>query len=130
MQLAGSKLAGSKKTGNILWDILRSPDTSLMPGGAILAAPMKIGTKLLIAGSAVGATAAYSYFQKNGIGQSQQAATGGYTITAQPGSTVNIEKPTTGSIDQKQEATQIDTSGLMSILMIGAVVMVLMMFKK
>jgi hypothetical protein len=129
MQLAGSTLAGSKKTGNWLVDMLRSPDVSLMPGGAVLA-PMKIGTKLLIAGSAVGAAAAYSYFQKNGIGQTQQAATGGYTITAQPGSTVNIEKPTTGSIEQKQAATQIDTSSIMSILMIGAVVMILMMFKK
>jgi len=128
------QLAASKKTGNWLWDVLRSPDVSLMPTGAILGAPMKVGTKVLIAGSAVAATAAYSYFQKNGIGQTQKqdATTGGYVITAQPGSTVNIDKPTTGAIDQKQEATatQLETGGIMSILMVAAVIVVLMMFKK
>jgi hypothetical protein len=128
------QLAASKKTGNWLWDTLRSPDVSLMPSGAILAAPLKIGTKVLIAGSAVAATAAYSYFQKNGIGQDQKqkATTGDFIINAEPGSTVRIDKPTTGSIDQSQAATatQLETGGIMSILMIAAVIVVLMMFKK
>jgi len=124
------QLAGTKKTGNWLWDTLRSPEM-IMPGGAIFA-PMKIGTKVALAATAIGATAAFSYFQKNGIGQTQKqaAATGGYTITAQPGSTVNIEKPTTGAIEQAQTAQAVDTGGIMSILMVAAVVVVLMMFKK
>jgi len=130
------QLATSKKTGNVLWDFFRDPMTTLMPGGAILATPLKLGTKLVIAGGAVAATAAYSYFQKNGIGQTQEqkqaATTGGYTITAEPGSTVNIEKPTTGAIDQSQAATQTATQIDMSWLLIIGIIAIggLMLLKK
>lgn len=91
----------------------------ILPTGAIIGMPLKLGTKLLIAGTAVAGVAAYSYFQKNGIqqAQTQKAETGGYTITAQPGSTVNIEKPTTGAVEQAQTATatQTDMSWLLII---------------
>lgn len=133
-------LAGSKKTGNILWDTLRSPDVSLMPTGAFLSTPMKLGTKLLLAGSAVAAVGAASYMggQKQALSSSQKAiaaAPTNYNFYQTPGGgAMTINQPSGGvaSTDQKtnQTATQLETGGIMSILMIAAVVMVLMMFRK
>lgn len=125
-----SKLMVGKKTGNWFIDLFRSPDM-IMPGGAILA-PMKIGTKVLIAGSAVAATAAYSYFQKNGIGQSSSQKATAAAPTAynfyqtKGGGPMNISGLSggTASTEQKadQSASQTDLSGLLiaAVIAIGA----------
>lgn len=123
-------LAG-KKTGNWFVDLLRGPDM-IMPGGAILAAPMKIGTKVLIAGSAVAATAAYSYFQKNGIGQKVEQKATAAAPTAynfyqtKGGGPMNVSGLSggTATTEQKsdQTASQTDLSGLLiaAVIAIGA----------
>jgi hypothetical protein len=123
-------LAG-KRGGNWFIDILRSPDM-MFPAGAVLATPLKLGTKVLIAGSAVAATAAYSYFQKNGIGQTVEqkataAAPTNYNFYQTPqGGPMNISGLSGGTAKTEQKsdqtASQTDLSGLLiaAVIAIGA----------
>lgn len=112
-----------------LQEHLNELSNPILPTGAIISAPLKLSTKLIAAGAVVAGAGVYSYLQKNGIqqAQTQKAETGGYTITAQPGSTVNIEKPTTGAIDQAatQTATQMDMSWMLilGIIAIGGLML-------
>ena len=135
-------MLATRKTGNPIIDWMRSPQQIMgmvtpYPSWAYPAAGMKLGTKLLIAGAGVGAVGVASYLGGSKIAQDaalkQTAKTGDYFITAQPGSTVNLTNPTTGAIQQKetstQSATQIDTGGITTILLVVAAVAALSILK-
>lgn len=137
-------ILATRKTGNWLLDSLRSPENIL--GTGIVGYPswaypaksgIKMSTKIIAAGAGVAAVGVASFLGGQKISQDaalkQTAKTGDYYITAQPGSSVNLTNPTTGSIQQKetstQAATQLDTGGITTILLVVAAIAALSIFK-
>jgi len=128
-------ILATRKTGNWFLDALRSPDNIFGMGAAT--SGIKMSTKLIVAGAGVGAVGIASFLGGQKLSQDaalkQTAKTGDYNITAQPGSTVNLNQPATGAISQKetstQNATQIDAGGISTILLIVAAIAALSILK-